>query len=628
MFRCPSGSGRFVTIDKVCLTVIDEKVMSEYEKQCAVGESTSRSYKITFVGPARAGKTSCIRTLLEKPFNSREPSTLGATLNSQAIVSLLRSWPQEHELQKGIQLDTYVAVNWKEANIKDLLVLLDKEYKTEMFERLEKVIKSTISHQISSRRGSPTNSETEQYFECYDSTDVAESIRSENIPYGSNPQPSGTDLSMERKELFDCVKEVVLGVKTDKLTVKVSLADFAGQMRFFHFQLLFLKRQDVVVLTINAAMHPHAPITSAAQTGNSSDQGRSGMMTPMQAFHCWLQTVSAHSGTSDVPVGSLSHRSPTVITCFTHAEQLSERQQKEIIFLYRDSLSEKNYAAHLPDKDEDAFHMISNKSRKKFSKRIRYFKETLVKAAKPILNELRPITYLKLEGLIAVKVKNGVHVLRLCKFTQLANQAGIQGDPGSAAISASLEYCSKRGNILYFSEIVSINDMVFISPQWLCNLLSHVVKAHDLRPRAAHLQRAWKRYDQYGILEECFLDFILQDADIFQHKQIILALTVHFYLLSEIPSNVKLVKEPMTPSPEGRVYIIPALLKSTPKQHEYVPSDSDQALLFSFPDGYFPESIINHILAKTINWSVSEGYSIQEYVKFLLVPQLSKLIGS
>jgi len=619
MFRCPSGSGRFVTIDKVCLTVIDKNVMSEYEKQCAMGESTSRSYKITFVGPARAGKTSCIRTLLEKPFNSREPSTLGATLNSQAIVSLLRSWPQEHELQKGIQLDTYVAVNWKEADIKDLLALLDKEYKTEMYERLEKVIKSTISHcksHMSSRRGSPTNSETEQYFECCDSlTEFAasKSICSEDILDVANagsPQDSGTDLSLDRKELFYCVKEVLLGTKTDRLAVKVSLADFAGQMRFFHFQLLFLKRQDIVVLTINAALLPYGPLMAATQTG------RSGMMTPMQAFHCWLQTVSAHSGTSDVPVGSLSNRSPTVITVFTHAEQLSERQQEDIIYLYRDSLCGKDYAAHLPDNDKDAFHMISNKSRKKFSKNIRHFKETLVKAAKPILNELRPITYLKLEELIAVKVKDDVKILSLCEFSQLANQAGIQGDAGSVAISASLDYCSKRGSILYFSEIVSLNDLVFISPQWLCNLLSHVVKAHDLRPKAAHVQRAWKRYDQYGILEECFLDFILCDAGIFQHKEIILALTVHFYLLSKIPSNTKLVKELMTPSPEGRVYIVPALLASTPKQYQYEPSDCDQALLFSFPDGYFPESIMNHILAKTINWSVSEGYSIQEYVNF------------
>ena len=472
MFSCPSGSGLFVTIDRICLTAIDENVMSEYEKQCAFGKSTSRSCKITVVGPARAGKTSCIRTLLDKPFNSREPSTLGATLNSQAIVSLLRSWPQEHQLQKGIQIDTYVAVNWKEANIKDLLVLLDKEYKTEMFERLEKSIKVNASHcvsQIAPKQELPIDSETDQYYDCSSSlsdlNQFAASVCSENIPDDSDLQVLGIDSCLDRKELFDCVAEVVLGVKTDRLAVKVSLADFAGQMRFFHFQLLFLKKQDVIVLTINAAMLPHAPLMSVAQAGNSRNLGRSGMMTPMQAFHCWLQTVSAHSGTSDVPDGSLSDRSPTVITCFTHAEQLSQRKQKEIILLYRDSLSRKDYAAHLPDKDEDAFHMISNKSRKKFSKNIRHFKETLVKAAKPILNELRPITYLKLEELIVVKVKYGVNVLSLCEFTQLANQAGIQGDPGSTAISASLEYCSKRGSILYFSEIAVLSDMVFISPQ-------------------------------------------------------------------------------------------------------------------------------------------------------------------
>ena len=635
MFSCPSGSGLFVTIDKICLTVIDENVMSEYEKQCVMGKSTSRSYKVTVVGPARAGKTSCIRTLLDKPFNSREPSTLGATLNSQAIVSLLRSWPQEHELQKGIKLDTYVAVNWKEASIEDLVVLLDKEYKTEMYERLEKCIKSDVSHcisQIASKEGSPIDSEAEQYFECYDSlTDLnqmAASIRSENIPDDTSSQTLGSYSSLNRREVFDCVKKVVLGDKTDRLAVKVSFSDFAGQMRFFHFQLLFLKRQDVVVLTINATMDPRGPLMSRNQSTSSSGQSRSGMMTPIQAFHCWLQTVSAHSGTSNVPIGSLSRRSPTVITCFTHAEQLSERQQQNIIHIYRDTLNEKNYAAHLPDDDKDAFHMISNKSRKRFSKNIRHLKETLVKAAKPILNELRPITYLKLEELIGQKINNNVNTLSLCEFTHLANQAGIQGDAGSIAISASLDYCSKRGIVLYFAGIVSLHDIVFISPQWLCTLLSHVIKAHDLRPREAHLQQAWRRYDQYGILEERFLDFVLHDAGILQHKEIILALTMHFYLLSEIPSNTKLVEEPMTPSPEGRVYIVPALLTSTPRQHHYKPSDSDQALLFSFPDGYFPESIMNHIFAKTINWSVSNGYSIQEYVYFVTYKNVTNMCTS
>ena len=622
MFSCLAKSGLLVTIDKVCLTAIDEKVMSEYEKQCAIGKSTSRSCKITFVGPPRAGKTSCIRTLLDKPFNSREPSTVGASLNSQAIVSLLRSWPQEHELLKGIRLDTYTALNWKEANSEDLPVLLNKEYKTEMYERLQKCINFHSESHMPSRAGSPVDSEVEDFYDCCTSLSgldqLAASICSENILADTNSsQTSGTNYSIDKKEAFDSVKEILLGDRTDKLAIKVSFSDFAGQVRFFHFQLLFLKRQDVIVLTIDATLDPHGPL------GYSTDQNRSGMMTPIEAFHCWLQTVSAHSGTSDAPAGSLSRRSPTVVVCFTHAEQLYDRDQQGVIEVYRDSLYGKDYAAHLPDKDEVAFHMISNKNRNKFKENIKHLKRTLVKAAKPVMNELRPITYLKLEELIAKKVQKNVNTLSLSEFTQLANQAGIHGDVSSAAISTSLDYCSKRGIILYFSEIVPLHDIVFISPQWLCNLISHVLKAHDLSPRDACLQRAWKRYDQYGILEECFLDFILREAGILHHKKIVLALTMHFCLLSEILSNTKLIRESISPAPEGKVYIVPALLvTATTRQSESkpsdpnqaLPSDLDQALSFCFPDEYFPESIMNHILTETINWSVSQGYSIQEYV--------------
>ena len=142
-----------------------------------------------------------------------------------------------------------------------------------------------------------------------------------------------------------------------------------------------------------------------------------------------------------------------------------------------------------------------------------------MKAAKPTLDELRPITYLKLEESIARKTEEGVDTLNLLEFTVLANQAGIHGDTSSEAISSCLDYCSKRGVILYFPKISFLVDSVFISPQWLCSLLSHVVKAHDLKPSKANLQRAWERYDHHGILEESFLDYILQEAGVLQHKQ-------------------------------------------------------------------------------------------------------------
>ena len=233
-----------------------------------------------------------------------------------------------------------------------------------------------------------------------------------------------------------------------------------------------------------------------------------------------------------------------------------------------------------------------------------------MKAAKPSLDELRPITYLELEESIARKTEEGVDTLNLLEFTVLANQAGIHGDTSSEAISSNLDYCSKKGVILYFPEVYSLVNTVFISPQWLCNLLSHVVKAHDLKSKEANLQRVWERYEHHGILEESFLDDIFEEAEVFQHKQTILSLTRHFFLLAEILSNARLVTEPDLPTISGKVFIVPALLVSTPKQYQYKPNECDQALLFSFPDKYFPEPIMNQILVKTINWNVFNGSAV------------------
>jgi len=635
-FACPSTNGLFVTIDRISCITIDEDLISEYEKQCKIGKSTSRSYKVTFVGPEGAGKTSSIRTLLNKPFDPKEPSTIGGNLNFRAIVSFVLKFLQQPEMQEGFQLDTNIAVGWKETTVEELKELLDKEYSTEMYGKLENLVKPVIA---SSNASKPHEEETVASNSCSkDCTNPVVSLNSEpgtskkvigavqnsldfstpgmnaEIRDDGSQQFTDIDLVTSKEEVYEKTKEVVFGNKTDKLTVKASLSDFAGQTRFFHFQLLFLKRQDTVVLTVNASVNPLDPVIPREQLAYTRNKKKAGMMTTIQSFHYWLQSVSAHCGTSDVPVGSLSRRSPTVITCFTHADRLSEKQRKQIVCIFRKSLFQKDYASHLPDSDEDAFHMISNKNRKKFIGKIIDLQLTLLKAAKPSLDELRPITYLKLEESIAKKLDEGGETMNLLEFTILANQAGVHGNSSSKAISSCLDYCSKRGVILYFPEVHSLVDTVFISPQWLCNLLSHIVKAHDLKPSGANLQRAWKRYDQHGILEESFLDYILQESEVFQHKLTILALTKHFYLLAEILSNARLITEPDTPAISGKVFIVPALLVSTPKQHQYKPEKTDQALLFSFPDEYFPESIMNQILVKTINWNVSNGYAVHEYV--------------
>jgi len=123
--------------------------MSEYEKQCASGKSTSRSYKVTFVGPEGAGKISSVQTLLNKPFDPKEPSTVGASLNFQAIVSFILKLLQQPEAHQGFELDESIAIGWKQATVEDLQELLDKEYSTEMYNRLEKLVEPVVAQSTS-----------------------------------------------------------------------------------------------------------------------------------------------------------------------------------------------------------------------------------------------------------------------------------------------------------------------------------------------------------------------------------------------------------------------------------------------------------------------------------------------
>ena len=392
-FNCPSKNGLFVTIDKISLIAINDDLLSEYEKQCASGKSTSRSYKVTFVGPEGAGKTSSIRTLLNKPFDPKEPSTIGASLNFQAIFSFILRWLQQPEVQQGFELDKNYAVRWKDATVEDLTELLDKEYSTEMYEKLEKLVRPVITptaSPIQTQEETITHLEDEDHDDYYSDDDIpTNSITSEDkstISFMSEGAPQNfPDLSAPvctteihndacqqvmnvkyKEEVYQKTKQVVFGSKTNKLAVKAFLSDFAGQMRFFHFQLLFLKRQDVVVLTVNASVNPCDPVIPREQLAYTRKKKKPGMMTTIQSMHYWLQSVSAHCGTSDIPVGSLSRRSPTVVTCFTHADKLSEKQQTNIICIFRETLFQKDYAAHLPDNDEAAFHMVGNKKREKF----------------------------------------------------------------------------------------------------------------------------------------------------------------------------------------------------------------------------------------------------------------------
>ena len=144
------------------------------------------------------------------------------------------------------------------------------------------------------------------------------------------------------------------------------------------------------------------------------------MMTTIENIEFWLQSVSAHAGTNDIPKGCISCRSPTAILCATHAEKLSAKEMEDVSKFIFDHLAGKPYADHLPTDREKAIVFISNKNRKRFAHNIIMMQQVLLEAAEPTYSEERPISYLKLEQSIATKVEEDVPMISVEEFTTIS----------------------------------------------------------------------------------------------------------------------------------------------------------------------------------------------------------------
>ena len=598
-FSCPANKGLFVSIEKLQAKFSDS-FMLEYAKQAAYGLAPSRTFKITFVGPEGSGKSSTIRTLLGKKFNPKESSTIGAVLGIQAIINWFTGHKTAEDVQT-FQLQSSHSIGWKEASVDDMQQILDNEFNKEMFSNLD----FTSSPEHESELTTPQSQSTEARF------NFTENSTKSNDDF--NEFGKETDITEEYSEQYSQVKNVVFGEKIDKLDSHACISDFAGQLTYFSFQLFFLKKRDTVIITFNASLELTAKIIPRERYDHAKKKrSAAGMMTTIENIEFWLQSVSAHAGTNDIPNGCISCRSPTAILCATHAEKLSEAEMDSISEIIFGSLAGKPYAEHLPTDRAKAIIFISNKKRKRFKKNIINLQEVLLEAASPAYLEERPISYLRLEKLIAFKVKENIAMISLEEFTKLVNKAGIPGESNSKAVTAALQYSSIRGTILYFPEVEVLSKIVFISPDWLSSIFSKIITTHDQVVDKHPLHRAWKRYDTFAILEEQFLDHILKVASVTdpEHKKIIISLMELFNLLAEIPSNTCLSDESAPPPGDRKVYIVPALLLHNPDLSVFIPQNADQIYLFYFSELYFPESVFNQILVKMIKWNVQKQFQI------------------
>ena len=378
--------------------------------------------------------------------------------------------------------------------------------------------------------------------------------------------------------------------------IRIVIFDIGGQEVYYDVHFLFLAIEDVALLVFDCSKDLDDPVISRHRTGRFGEKiSTRGMQSNIETMEFILHSV--YSRGQKAPDGSISPRIPVVLMLGAHAENLSIEDQELITQTIYQRFLGKPFLEHLPRSKEEAFHFLANSNPD--PKAVNHLRSTVLKAAELVISSKRPISYLKFEGKILEKMQQAKVRLSRADAVDMARDAGVHGE---VAVDALLQYFTNKGILLYYSEVRSLRDEIFISPQEVSNLVCSVITTHECRPDTADLQKSYHRYDQYALLEEPLLNCILQQFGRSKDKEILLGLLDKFNLATEVPANTRFSHEISKPRPSAsKFYFVPPLLVYDEKV-PYVKQSGDIVVQFYFPDRFLPESVFNQLLIKTIQW--------------------------
>ena len=359
--------------------------------------------------------------------------------------------------------------------------------------------------------------------------------------------------------------------------IRIVIFDIGGQEVYYDVHFLFLAIEDVALLVFDCSKDLDDPVISRHHTGRFGEKiATRGMQSNIETIELLLHSVYGRG--QKAPDGSISPRVPVVIMLGAHAENVSVKAQQSIINVICQRFYGKPFLEHLPRSKKEAFHFLANSNPDPES--VHHLRSTIVKAAELVIAAKRPISYLKFEGKILEKMQQALVRLSRADAVDMARDAGLKEEQ---AVDAALRYFTNKGILLYYPEVISLKNEIFISPQEVSDLVCSVITTHECEPDSADLQQSYCRYNKYALLEEPLLAFILQQFGRSEDKEVLLGLLDKFNLATELPSNTKFSHEIESPrSSASKIYIVPPLLVYD-NMVPYFKQDGDIIVQYYFP---------------------------------------------
>jgi len=548
--------------------LINRKTVLAYQQALKKGQRKAQKFKIVMLGAEGAGKTSSVHSLLNKAFQQHQQSTVGAAVNRCTAERIF-------------------AAKWKQVEIQHQLEHLPKQFKSKLKcfmlqgpkESLERSPNQSVaftSRVKEEHHSMPREKETPQEY-------ISEEIT---------------------QEIVAKVQEVVNTQEVHDDDIQITILDLGGQEIYYHIHFLFLAEEDVVFIAFKASEDLDQPVVCRQRLTRFQKKVETrGMQTNLQTIEMLMQSVYSHCGKDVDGKVYASNRIPTIILLATHSKDLSNPQKNAIVLRLYECFVGKPFMDHLPRSKNEAIFFIDNSARD--SKVFEALKAVALKAAAPTIAKKCPISYLQFE-IDILKESQSKAVITKQEALAIAEKVGLQDN-----LVEVLNHYTLKGTLLYYPEVESLQNEVFISPQEVSDLVSSVISTHNCEPSSAKLQKVCHRYEQFGLLEEDLLDDMLQTTGRYKDKNTILGFLQKFHLAVEVSQDTKFDEESESYSlpKSGHVFLVPSMLVYNSKAVP-VKQKGDIILNYHFPDQFLPENVFNQVLVKIVSWCNQHGHHV------------------
>ena len=556
-----------------------------YNKALNEGKVRVKRLPIMVIGQDRSGKTSLKNSMMGKPFNPDEDSTLGIDVGrSHFNVSTDICMPSENTVNNQTQNDFRDALSF-EHNIARLVAeVLTHKRNIDSKEDLPSIVasKNTIESVQESGADSAARQEGKNCTTVIIPDEVAERI----------------------KNLLQEVGKETVGVDAEMYSV---VWDFAGQPVYYATHPLFLTQRAVYLLVFDLSRGLHARADPTVKQGMYSmildNHDCKSNLDYLDFWMTWVASIANQDENQQIRLGQSPMNVPPVFLVCTHADEPCGGADPFVLARkVFGSLETKPYKNQLY---KDVFVVDNTKSGSKSEcSEVKRLWEKVVAVAKelPQMKEDYPIKWLRFEKALQTKVNDGKKWISLEDTKQIASKmCHIEDD---REFTTLLNFLHDQRILIHFDNNPLLNNMVILDPQWLVDLFTSVITVKP-GPYEAKETELWRRLQTDGIMEYQLLELVWDALSI--PKEI-------FPTLLEIMEKFSLLCPwPSSDASCGKQYLVPSMLMSHPPRNiiKLVASAQIPSFYIRFESGQVPPGFFPRLVLQFFQWGQDEFWSAE-----------------